>query len=569
MKKTKIINFIGAPGVGKCHGINTEILMFDGTVKLVQDIQIGELLMGDDSNPRTVCSLARGQAIIYEIQCENRERFTVNEHHILCLRYGKNKNIYYSKERQKYRVRWFDHLTMKTQSFKTFEEATTFLEDIEENKDVEMTVRDFLSLSKTLQKHLKCHFTGVDFEERNVQLDPYMLGLWLGDGTSSCAHITNQDAPVLKYFAHNLSKYNCYLDYREKYTYAIDTLDVIKSVRNKNKNNPGTKQNKFREKLSYYNLLKNKHIPQDYKCNTRDIRLKVLAGLIDSDGEYGTFNYTITQKFEILARDILYLCRSLGFSASIRKVKRYCEYKGEKRYGTYYSVYFSGERLSDIPVLCERKKASSHSYSKDMSLVSFKIKEIGFDDYYGFTVDSNHRYLLGNFIVSHNSTMAALCFVELKSRHLSAEYVQEYAKMLIYKKEFEKLNQQYHVSLEQYKMIKAVDGNVDYICVDSSLLLGLLYNKEFKSNVSDKKKTEEMILSKMEEFDNIYIFLERNDEFEFEKQGRVHDEQQSRELDKKFKQLLDKLKLPYLTVLSDRSKVGEIISYIMMLSNDM
>jgi len=43
-------------GTGKCHGINTKILMYNGTIKNVQDIKIGEQLMGDDSTPRNVLS---------------------------------------------------------------------------------------------------------------------------------------------------------------------------------------------------------------------------------------------------------------------------------------------------------------------------------------------------------------------------------------------------------------------------------------------------------------------------------------------------------------------------------
>ena len=49
--------------VGKCLGFGTKIIMFDGTLKEVQDIRVGDLLMGDDSTARTVLSLARGQEI--------------------------------------------------------------------------------------------------------------------------------------------------------------------------------------------------------------------------------------------------------------------------------------------------------------------------------------------------------------------------------------------------------------------------------------------------------------------------------------------------------------------------
>jgi len=52
---------LGSTGVGKCHGKGTKILMFNGSIKNVEDIKEGELIMGDDSTPRTVLSLARGK----------------------------------------------------------------------------------------------------------------------------------------------------------------------------------------------------------------------------------------------------------------------------------------------------------------------------------------------------------------------------------------------------------------------------------------------------------------------------------------------------------------------------
>jgi hypothetical protein len=54
-------------GSGKCHKINTPIRMFDNTIKLVQDIIIGDIVMGDDSTPRNVLSLGSGIDKMYEI----------------------------------------------------------------------------------------------------------------------------------------------------------------------------------------------------------------------------------------------------------------------------------------------------------------------------------------------------------------------------------------------------------------------------------------------------------------------------------------------------------------------
>lgn len=74
-------------GVGKCHAYDTPILMHDGSIKMVQDITEGELLMGDDSTPRTVLSLGRGEDEMYDIVSEHNITFNVNAEHILCLLY--------------------------------------------------------------------------------------------------------------------------------------------------------------------------------------------------------------------------------------------------------------------------------------------------------------------------------------------------------------------------------------------------------------------------------------------------------------------------------------------------
>ena len=73
-------------GSGKCHKRGTPLIMSDGSIKKVEDIKAGEMLMGDDSQPRTVLSLATGHDVMYEVISENGEAYTVNKDHILCLK---------------------------------------------------------------------------------------------------------------------------------------------------------------------------------------------------------------------------------------------------------------------------------------------------------------------------------------------------------------------------------------------------------------------------------------------------------------------------------------------------
>jgi nicotinamide riboside kinase len=163
---------------------------------------------------------------------------------------------------------------------------------------------------------------------------------------------------------------------------------------------------------------------------------------------------------------------------------------------------------------------------------------------------------------SGKSLMSALLFAELKMMHKTAEYVQEYAKMLVWQGRLDELANQYNVTSEQYKMIKSVDGKVDYICTDSPLVLGLFYNRYHPENVCDISKTEKMILKRMSEFDNVYIFIEKNEKYPYETQGRIHNEQESQEIAIKLKELLNELGIPYKTFKSDKSNINEILRYI-------
>jgi len=77
-------------GRGKCLGKNTPVLMYDGTIKMVQDIVVGDVLMGDDSTPRNVLTLARGRETMYKIRDMSSPNidvsYIVNSNHILSLR---------------------------------------------------------------------------------------------------------------------------------------------------------------------------------------------------------------------------------------------------------------------------------------------------------------------------------------------------------------------------------------------------------------------------------------------------------------------------------------------------
>ena len=354
-------------GRGKCCAINTPIMMFDGTIKMVQDIIVGDVIMGDDSTPRNIITLARGREQMYKIIPNKGDSYTVNESHILSLKYSSSVN----KQTPKGTIR-------------------------------DISVLDYLDLPKSYHGKggvLVGYRVPVVFPKSHVKIDPYLLGYWLGDGHSNGTGITTQESHVLKYLTSvcfNKKHPSLYLQYTgSQYDYRI------------NSTNTTTKGcNELMNYLRDYNLINNKHIPHEYKCNDRITQLELLAGIIDSNGSNSSNSYDITQKNERIMDDIIFVAKSLGFSAYKSKCKKSCMYKGEKREGTYYRTCIHGKGLDEIPVKCPRKKVLSRKQIKNALNVRIKIEKVEVDDYYGFEIDGNRRFVLGDCTVTHNTIMA-------------------------------------------------------------------------------------------------------------------------------------------------------------------
>ena len=158
-------------------------------------------------------------------------------------------------------------------------------------------------------------------------------------------------------------------------------------------------ENPFRKGLKYYNLLSNKHVPDDYIYNSREVRLQLLAGLIDSDGELKHKGYFVNLKNKQIVEKCCTIARSLGFRANVfpNKKKSQTGYEGQ-----YWKLSISGN-TDLIPTKISYKRAFSRIIHKDPLVSGIKITEIGEGDYYGFEIDGNKRFLLGDFTVTHNT----------------------------------------------------------------------------------------------------------------------------------------------------------------------
>lgn len=345
-------------GYGKCHGKGTKILMFDGSTKKVEDIIVGDKLMGIDSTPRNVISLARGTDKMYKIIPVKGESFTCNSGHILSL---KKTGI-----RNKFGI-------------------------VEKGEIVNIELKEYLKTTKTFKHRTKLWRNKIDFPNKEIFIDPYFLGIWLGDGTSRTSEINNPDIEVEKFLRKYCKQLNLYF---KKVDDGIKCKKMRLSVRRSKKKIP------LVHLLDRYNLRRNKHIPDDFKFNSKDIRLKLLAGLIDSDGHYFGNCFEIITKYKVLNDDILFLCRSLGLAAYSRECIK--GIKSLNYYNNYHRITISGN-IDIIPTKIKRKQGKKRKQIKDHLVTGFKVKHIGRKKYYGFNLDGDRLYMLSDFTVNHNS----------------------------------------------------------------------------------------------------------------------------------------------------------------------
>ena len=162
------------------------------------------------------------------------------------------------------------------------------------------------------------------------------------------------------------------------------------------------------------------------------------------------------------------------------------------------------------------------------------------------------------------STISALLFANMKIRGYIVEYVQEYVKKLVWTRDFESINNQYYLSKKTFETLNQIvsSGSIEFCISDGPLLHGLVYNIQNSNNTSNIEKTEKFILDCIGKFNNINIYLEAVPGREYEPAGRIHTEEESKQVGNLLKDLLQKNKIDYVSFPADPIHVDKIIDHI-------
>ena len=346
-----------------CFIANTKVLMYDGTVKSIQDIKIHDLLMGPDSRPRKVLSAFSDYGETIKIIPKKGVSFVCSSGHLITTEYNtsKRKIIKHSP------------------------------------------AREFLSITpKKLQNHLLMRSEEIDFPTSEKLIEPWLIGFWIGDGAKNLKdlRVASADEEVWQEMRAIAGRYNLIL--REWASPGFTGKSKCKQLCLSSRTHLGKKNRNGL--LSYFrNLnLNGNTIPDIVKTSRIEDRKLVLAGLIDSDGHMykNACGADYTSISKTLAEDVAYICRSLGLAAYvIEKPPSKTGYGSNKK--NYFRVQISGD-LTGIPTIIDRKRAVKRTINKRVNRVGFNIEPCHQQTYYGIEVDGDNLFLLSDFTIVHN-----------------------------------------------------------------------------------------------------------------------------------------------------------------------
>lgn len=438
---TRVLVDSGNP-LAQCLGKDTPVLMADGSTKMSQNIEIGDKIMGPDSLPRTVGNVNSGQEEMFLVSPKNNKldvSYECNRSHVLTLRYCSDDERYSAKKGQ----------------------------------EIDITVNDYLNLPERHRKLLQGFTTGVDFEERELGVPAYILGAWLGDGTKTNTSLTTMDSEILKEWCDYADSIN--MDIR-----VVDTNNKSKTYFiTSGKHSGRSDRNPMMNELRQMEVINNKHIPSAYLINSEKNRLELLAGLIDTDGSLVDSTFIFTQKCEKLTDQVVYLAKSLGF----RVTKTLVEREHNSKEANIFKVSIGGDTWK-VPTRLPRKQVKFKEKSRNWNNFGINVESLGEGTYYGFTLIEEPHFLLGNFVVTHNTTAGR---AEMASNLLQMGLIQtpeEYFAVLNTGK-LDPLVQGQH---DELLLIKAenerlVEGDIDVLAIDTDN--HALHIREHKTVLAD------------------------------------------------------------------------------------
>lgn len=379
--KGEVALLIAPTGVGKALPNSHRVLSKSGWV-LNGELKVGDTVIGSDGKPTNVIGVyPQGKRDIYKIT------FTDNTSSLCDI----------------------DHLwSVNTNNMRTRKTRKNGVSTYEPNNGfITLSTREMIGNVKTKNGRFNFRLPTVkpvELDEKLVNIHPYLIGLYLGDGCSSnnTPHIITSDYEIVEHIK-SISDSKIIISESDGRRDGYKTLYKVKLIDVEN----------YLTDLGIFSLKSNdKFIPSIYLTNSLNNRVELLQGLLDSDGyvaKNGTIQYTSVSKKLILG--VRELVLSLGGSVSNikSKVGTYSTNDGEiVNCSEAYTITLSFPDTINFNVCKLSRKLSRvrlRSKYKDLKFVK-SIEYHHEEEATCIMVDNeDHLYVIDDYVVTHNTTL--------------------------------------------------------------------------------------------------------------------------------------------------------------------
>ena len=371
-------------GLGKLQAVSSLVLTPTGWVKM-GDIKPGMFVTGQNGRPTEVTNVyPQGIKPLYRVTFNDGSSTLAGEEHLWTVRTPTVASV---------DGEWFTVTTGQIMRKETLTRQN------KNGRTYHMSLA--ISLANGNNRLQVPLVEPVHYENENDELpiDPYILGCWLGDGSSLYGQITSMDDEIHHKFS--------------------DIYPVGRENKQENNRSTTTTYKGLRTLLRELELIQNKHIPEKYLRSSPESRLAIIQGLMDTDGYAGNCHTEYSTSLKSLADGMIELVQSLGGIARIRTRIPSYTYKGVKLKGKLSYRINIKLPSSMTPFRLQRKVDSYIRPTKYEPMRYMESIEYSHDEEAQcIAVDApDHLYVTDEFIVTHN-TIQAMSTLE----YIHAEY---------------------------------------------------------------------------------------------------------------------------------------------------
>lgn len=390
IKDNKITIVTGPAGTAKAQPLDAPILTPDGWIRM-GDIEVGDRVISADGNQTIVTGVfPQGEKEIWELTFSDGARVECCQDHLWFTQTESDRN---------YR-KWSKTVNGVRKRYKSEKEGG--VKTTSEIVDTLYTRRGRINHTIPITEP-------VNFKERKVEIDPYVMGCLLGDGCfrKGTVKFSTADQEIVDSIQ-SLMDEEITVKYRGRYDYAL--------VKEKT-----AKENKLKKYLTEIGLMEkmshDKFIPDCYKFNTVENRISLLRGLMDTDGSVDKkgINVCFSSTSKRLIDDVKEIVQSLGGLATDYTPNDGFYYSDGEKKVCRTSYRISIKMNPDInPFSLTRKSGivvPKTKYRPTRYIVSARL--VGKKEAQCIMVSNDsHLYLTNDYVVTHNTFCA--CFAALK-----------------------------------------------------------------------------------------------------------------------------------------------------------